>query len=256
MWDESLIESQRKAYPKKVFLMLGLSIALHLLIAIGIVITYFSYVEPVEASFIRITFLTSVPPPPPPPPAARKKSNTQVSPREPLQQPTEIPEKIEDSPPSDPPSDEASHINTPGVEGGTGDADSNQGLLGENTSMLANVPSGMFAGGASTFGEAAPLQVSGGIVRPIRIKTVRPSYPDAIQRAHVEGLVWLQLVISETGRIESVIVTRSLHPILDQCAIDAAQRWKYRPALLNRHPVRVVVIVAVKFTVSRVVAGF
>jgi len=118
------------------------------------------------------------------------------------------------------------------------------------------MPAGFFSGGASTFGEAAPLQVSGNVVRPIRTKTVRPVYPDAVQHARIEGIVWLQLIISETGRIESVVVTRSLHPILDQCAIDAAQKWKYRPALLNRRPVRVIVNVAVRFSVNHITAGF
>jgi periplasmic protein TonB len=256
MWDESLIESQRKSQPKKALFLLTVSIALHLAVAISIVISYFSYVEPVEASFIPITFLTSVPPPPPPPPAARKKSDAKIVAKAPLEQPTEIPEKIEDDPPpSDPSSGEQSDVDLPGVEGGIGDSDG-QGLLGETASSMANMPAGFFSGGASTFGEAAPLQVSGKVVRPLRTKTVRPVYPDAAQRAHIEGIVWLQLIISETGRIESVVVTRSLHPILDQCAIDAAQQWKYRPALLNRHPVRVVVNVAVRFSVSRVIAGF
>jgi protein TonB len=60
--------------------------------------------------------------------------------------------------------------------------------------------------------------------------------------------VILEAVITKTGTVEDVKVLRSLHPILDQAALNAVKQWKYQPAMLNNRPVKVYFTVTVKFT--------
>jgi len=45
-------------------------------------------------------------------------------------------------------------------------------------------------------------------------------------------------VISEDGRVEEAVIRQSINPAYDQLLLEAARRWKYRPALRAGVPVR------------------
>ncbi len=65
-------------------------------------------------------------------------------------------------------------------------------------------------------------------------------------RAASKGVVILEAVINVRGEVERLRVLRS-EPLLDRAAIDAVQRWRYTPTLLNGSPVPVLVTVTVRF---------
>lgn len=65
-----------------------------------------------------------------------------------------------------------------------------------------------------------------------------------------EGTVSLQALISKEGHIESLRVIEG-PPLLQQAAIDAIQKWTYRPYLLNGEPVEVETTVSVLFVLGR-----
>lgn len=76
-----------------------------------------------------------------------------------------------------------------------------------------------------------------GIVPPVTIRQQIPSVPTAISRmARSQGLV--DLIIDEQGRLISIALRSSLHPVYDKMLVDAARGWKYRPATLNGKPVQ------------------
>ena len=68
---------------------------------------------------------------------------------------------------------------------------------------------------------------------PEIIEFVEADYPEEFIRDGIEGTVLLELLISETGGVDSVNVVRPLHPVLDKNAIEAVRRFKFSPARLT-----------------------
>lgn len=94
---------------------------------------------------------------------------------------------------------------------------------------------------------AAPLRVGGAVREPKKIADVPPVYPAIAQAARVQGLVILEAVINERGVVERVKVLRSV-PLLDAAAVEAVQKWRYTPTLLNGTPVSVLMTIRLNFT--------
>jgi protein TonB len=78
---------------------------------------------------------------------------------------------------------------------------------------------------------------------------VRPVYPAQAQRMHVEGDVAMKLKIGEDGSVRGIKVL-SGEPALATAAKEAAQQWRYRPALLNGGPVSAETKTVLTFRVS------
>jgi TonB family protein len=93
-------------------------------------------------------------------------------------------------------------------------------------------------------GKAQPIEFAGG-PRPLQKAT--PVYPDEFRRRGVEGQVELQVGVDEEGTVQGVKVLRSLHPYLDQAAVQALKRWKFEPVLQNGAPVPVIITTVVHF---------
>jgi protein TonB len=91
-----------------------------------------------------------------------------------------------------------------------------------------------------------PVRPGGDIRRPVKVRDVRPEYPDLALKARIEGTVILECTISTEGRVSEVRVLRGV-PLLDDAAVEAVRRWVYTPTLLNGVPVPVVMTVTVDF---------
>ena len=61
------------------------------------------------------------------------------------------------------------------------------------------------------------------------------SIPPSAQAARMQGVVILEAMIGETGRVTDVKVIRSVQ-LLDEAAITAVRQWEYTPALVNGVP--------------------
>ena len=75
-------------------------------------------------------------------------------------------------------------------------------------------------------------------------------YPEAARKARMQGIVILEAIITKDGNVESVRVLRGINPLLDNAAMGAVTRWKYKPATFNGRPVPVYLTVTVKFTLN------
>ena len=73
------------------------------------------------------------------------------------------------------------------------------------------------------------------VVPPSAIKQVLPVFPAQIGAA-AQGL--LEIVIDESGSVESVTMRVSVNPYYDGTALQAARLWKYHPATLKGEPVK------------------
>ncbi|HYH09136.1 MAG TPA: energy transducer TonB [Thermoanaerobaculia bacterium] len=91
------------------------------------------------------------------------------------------------------------------------------------------------------------LRVREGITAPVPVQRVEPVYPDEYRRAHVTGIVVLEVAISESGTIEDVSILKSLAPGLDMAAADAVRKWTFKPAMQDGKPVPVLFNLTINF---------
>jgi TonB family protein len=89
------------------------------------------------------------------------------------------------------------------------------------------------------------------VKEPRKLKNVPPVYPARAMAEQRQGQVILDAVISPTGCIRSVRVSRSVAPDLDAAAMIAVGQWRYTPTLLRGTPVPVLMTVTVNFRLSR-----
>lgn len=73
-----------------------------------------------------------------------------------------------------------------------------------------------------------------------------PRYPEDAKRAGVQGVVQVEIVIDEGGRVRDARVVRSV-PMLDQAALDGVRRWRFEPTIVKGKPVAVRMVVMVNF---------
>ncbi|HXO42515.1 MAG TPA: energy transducer TonB, partial [Thermoanaerobaculia bacterium] len=99
------------------------------------------------------------------------------------------------------------------------------------------------AGAEAPGGEAdLPVDAGGGVVSPVLIESsgVQPVYPEDALRAGLEGLVVLEAIVDERGRVgHDIKVVRSLGHGCDEAAVAAVRQWRFRPATRNGKPIKV-----------------
>ena len=93
------------------------------------------------------------------------------------------------------------------------------------------------------------IRVGGQVEGAKLIFQPKPEYPPLAKMARIQGTVRLEAIISKDGTIQDLKVV-SGHPLLVKSALEAVQRWRYQPTLLNGEPVEVVTEVDVNFTLS------
>jgi TonB family protein len=72
------------------------------------------------------------------------------------------------------------------------------------------------------------------------------------QYSSIEGLVILEALINEDGRVVDVKILRSAGAggLLDRPAVAALRQWEYAPLLLNGRPERFILTVTLSFTLQ------
>lgn len=76
-----------------------------------------------------------------------------------------------------------------------------------------------------------------GVTVAVPVRQEVPRVPTAVTaQARDRGL--LELVIDEQGKVVTVMVRMSVHPIYDTQLVAAARDWKYLPAMVGGHPVK------------------
>src|SRR5688572_11755920 len=92
--------------------------------------------------------------------------------------------------------------------------------------------------------------VGPGVTTPVPIQQVKPQYTANAMRAKVQGIVTLECVVLPDGTVGDVRVVRSLDRQfgLDDEAITAAKRWRFKPGLMSGRPVAVAIRIELTFT--------
>lgn len=76
-------------------------------------------------------------------------------------------------------------------------------------------------------------QVDGPLVAIVRVKPVYPTRASVDGR---EGYVVVQFDVTASGRVENVAVIESSHPVFENSALKAAQRFKFRARVVDGVP--------------------
>jgi protein TonB len=104
-------------------------------------------------------------------------------------------------------------------------------------------------GPGSGDGDGPFLDGAPGVTSPRLIDEKRPEYTAAAMAAKVQGTVLLEATVGADGTVGAVRVLRSLDERfgLDQKAIEAVRRWRFRPGTYLGKPTAVKVLIELSF---------
>lgn len=124
------------------------------------------------------------------------------------------------------------------------------GLGGIGTGMGGGVGSGKGAGvgpgSGGGFGNGV-YRIGGGVSAPSVLSKVEPEYSEEARKAKWQGTVVLSLVVDDQGRPQNLKVLRSLGLGLDQKAIEAVEKWRFKPGMKDGKAVPVMATIEVNF---------
>ncbi len=90
-------------------------------------------------------------------------------------------------------------------------------------------------------------RIGGAVSQPVLISKVEPEYSEEARKAKYSGTVLLSIVIDANGLPHQIHVVRPLGLGLDEKAIEAVMKWRFRPALKGGKSVAVQAQVEVNF---------
>ena len=99
-----------------------------------------------------------------------------------------------------------------------------------------------------SFGEGAVLPCGGAVTFPQIVKEQKPQYTQATLKAGISGSVEMEVVVDVDGGVSAARVIKTLHPELDEQALNAVKEWKFSPGVMNGKPVPVLVMIEMTFT--------
>lgn len=151
----------------------------------------------------------------------------------------------------------------PGYGNGTGGAKGARGTVAStgfgngtaippaNKGVSHTVEQGGFAAAVAVEAEKPKVQSQAAAVQPIEIlEKPRPEYTAEARALKLEGEVVVQVVFKANGEIQILGVTKGLGHGLDEMAIKAAQKIKYKPAISAGQPVDFPARVRIQFQLA------
>jgi protein TonB len=105
---------------------------------------------------------------------------------------------------------------------------------------------GVGPGGGGGSGGGA-YKIGGGVSAPVPTYRPEPEYSEEARKAKWQGAVLLQLVVDENGVPRDIKVIHSLGLGLDQKAIEAVRKWRFKPGQKDGKPVPVSANIEVNF---------
>jgi periplasmic protein TonB len=90
-------------------------------------------------------------------------------------------------------------------------------------------------------------RVGGGVSQPSVLVKVDPEYSEEARKAKYSGTVLLAVIVDAEGHARDIHVVKSLGMGLDEKAIEAVEKWKFRPGMKSGVPVNVRATIEVNF---------
>lgn len=100
--------------------------------------------------------------------------------------------------------------------------------------------------GAGAWGSGA-YRIGGAVSAPALLYKVEPEYSEEARKAKYQGVVVLKVVVDPAGSVVNPQIVRSLGLGLDEKAIEAVRKWRFRPGYKDGKPVSVIAEIEVSF---------
>jgi len=83
---------------------------------------------------------------------------------------------------------------------------------------------------------------------PVALSPIRPTYPEIAQEAGIEGVVIVQAFIDKKGRVKDTLILKGVpNTGLDEAAMEAIRKTRFRPAKQRERAVGVWISIPVNF---------
>src|SRR5436309_3834877 len=246
MFETTVVESKKHKVGLQRMMTLPVSIGLHAIVILAVVIGAIWTVDfPTNspAQVAQYSVASAPPPPPPPPPPPKAATATQGV------KPVEVPKTVQEMAPATVPEKVqpvATQASDAGVVGGV-EGGVEGGVAG---GVVGGVVGGVITEAPPPPKPDAPLRVGGDVKAPVAINKVDPVYPEVARKARISGIVIVECTISRAGDVTDIHVLKPLPFGLDQAAVDAVKRWKFKPGTLNGQPVDVIFNLTVNFKLN------
>jgi protein TonB len=85
---------------------------------------------------------------------------------------------------------------------------------------------------------------------PVPVRTFPPEVPVSFSRGGSAGLVTVRFLVDVKGAVQEAAIEKSTHHELDEPAMKAVRKWRFKPATKDGVPVAVHVSIPIKFEVE------
>ena len=96
-----------------------------------------------------------------------------------------------------------------------------------------------------------PLKVGGDVLPPQKLYGPQPFYTEKAKRDRIQGVVILEAVVDEKGRVRAVKVLKGLPGGLTESAVNTVKKWRFKPATNNGEPVAVYFNLTTRFSLQQ-----
>jgi TonB family protein len=151
----------------------------------------------------------------------------------------------------------ATHKTSPSLPGAMSNAPDKLSGLGSVELTGAKTDSNVEATAVNIESEPPPpaprpilKPVSGGVLNGIALSLPSPIYPETARRLRTAGVVTVDVVVDETGKVISAVAT-SGPSLLREVAVQAALRARFSPTKLSGQPVKVSGLINYKFALTQ-----
>lgn len=102
--------------------------------------------------------------------------------------------------------------------------------------------------------DAVTASSDGGAIseaKPDYLRNPPPIYPEEARHRKQQGVVTLEVTVDVEGRPDDIsIATSSGYQILDQAAVNAVHKWRFRPAMMGSIKIKSRVLIPVHFNLE------
>ncbi len=86
--------------------------------------------------------------------------------------------------------------------------------------------------------------------KPVPVKTPPPKFPPQMKSEGIDGTVAVRVVIGVEGDVKSAEVAKSSRSEFEQPALDAVQKWKFKPAKKAGEAVECKIVIPIRFSLD------
>ncbi len=112
---------------------------------------------------------------------------------------------------------------------------------------IAAPPGPKGSGSDTGSGSGGIYRVGGGVTAPVALVRPEPEYSEEARKAACQGSVLLYLVVDSSGSPRNLKVVRGIGFGLDEKAIEAVEKWRFRAGYKDGKPVNVAATIDVNF---------